>query len=251
MGRWLSPDPSGLTHADLGNPQSLNLYNYVGNSPLTRTDLDGLCWKGFQWACDLGQAIRNTFSGDGFHTDKHLDAHPNQKKRQESWMKEQLGAGKDAVHKTVCGALSPLTATAQGMQSTIGVGAGGNAGAGFILGVAVDASAQAVADKHGNVGLAITLGGNPGYGVFGVGGMAGGQVSVSNADGIDDLKGPSWDFGVSGALPEPLPPNAASLDVAVSGPNATATLTVGEGVGGKGAAFTGNYTFLPVSTNCQ
>jgi RHS repeat-associated protein len=44
MGRWMSPDPSGLTHADLGNPQSLNLYNYVGNNPLSRTDLDGL-WR--------------------------------------------------------------------------------------------------------------------------------------------------------------------------------------------------------------
>jgi RHS repeat-associated protein len=59
MGRWLSPDPSGLTHADLGNPQSLNLYNYVGNRPLTLTDLDGLCWQGFQWACDLGNSIKN------------------------------------------------------------------------------------------------------------------------------------------------------------------------------------------------
>ncbi len=59
MGRWLSPDPSGLSHADLGNPQSLNLYNYVGNRPLTLADLDGLCWKGFQWACDLGNQIKN------------------------------------------------------------------------------------------------------------------------------------------------------------------------------------------------
>lgn len=59
MGRWLSPDPSGLSHADLGNPQSLNLYNYVGNRPLTVADLDGLCWKGFQWACDLGNDIKN------------------------------------------------------------------------------------------------------------------------------------------------------------------------------------------------
>lgn len=59
MGRWLSPDPSGLSHADPGNPQSLNLYNYVGNRPLTIADLDGLCWKGFQWACDLGNDIKN------------------------------------------------------------------------------------------------------------------------------------------------------------------------------------------------
>ena len=81
MGRWMSPDPSGLTHAGVENPQSLNLYNYVGNNPLTRVDLDGLCWKGFEWACNLGHAIENglqnlgqSFSnaraGVGFHTDK-------------------------------------------------------------------------------------------------------------------------------------------------------------------------------------
>jgi RHS repeat-associated protein len=68
MGRWMSPDPSGLTHADLGNPQSLNLYNYVGNNPLSRTDLDGLCWKGFQWACNAVQALDNGVHGLGFQT---------------------------------------------------------------------------------------------------------------------------------------------------------------------------------------
>ncbi|HLI76807.1 MAG TPA: RHS repeat-associated core domain-containing protein [Acidobacteriaceae bacterium] len=73
MGRWMSPDPSGLTHADLGNPQSLNLYNYVGNSPLTRTDLDGLCWKGFQWACDAAQSLNNGFHHLGFQTNASVD----------------------------------------------------------------------------------------------------------------------------------------------------------------------------------
>jgi len=73
MGRWMSPDPSGLTHADLENPQSLNLYNYVGNNPLTRTDLDGLCWKGFQWACNAIQSLDNGFHGLGFQTNANVD----------------------------------------------------------------------------------------------------------------------------------------------------------------------------------
>jgi len=76
MGRWLSPDPSGLSHADLGNPQSLNLYNYVGNRPLTLTDLDGLCWQGFQWACNIIQRFENKFSGDGFRTDTQVGGWP-------------------------------------------------------------------------------------------------------------------------------------------------------------------------------
>jgi RHS repeat-associated protein len=84
MGRWLSPDPSGLRHVNLADPQELNLYNYVGNNPLTRKDLDGLCWKGFQWACNIGQAIDNgvhnlgqsfvnASEGMGFHTNKTVD----------------------------------------------------------------------------------------------------------------------------------------------------------------------------------
>lgn len=45
MGRWLSPDWSAkitpVPYAKLDNPQSLNLYAYVGNNPLTRFDPDG------------------------------------------------------------------------------------------------------------------------------------------------------------------------------------------------------------------
>ena len=40
MGRWLSPDwsagPTAVPYADFSNPQSLNLYGYVGNNPLNR-----------------------------------------------------------------------------------------------------------------------------------------------------------------------------------------------------------------------
>ena len=47
MGRWLSPDWSAkimpVPYAKLDNPQSLNLYAYVGNNPLSRFDPDGHC----------------------------------------------------------------------------------------------------------------------------------------------------------------------------------------------------------------
>ncbi|MFP5230551.1 MAG: RHS repeat-associated core domain-containing protein, partial [Acidobacteriota bacterium] len=42
MGRWLSPDPSGLELADPENPQGLNLYSYVLNNPLGFIDPDGM-----------------------------------------------------------------------------------------------------------------------------------------------------------------------------------------------------------------
>jgi RHS repeat-associated protein len=41
-GRWASPDPAGWLAADLTNPQSLNRYAYVLNSPLNATDGLGL-----------------------------------------------------------------------------------------------------------------------------------------------------------------------------------------------------------------
>jgi RHS repeat-associated protein len=45
MGRFMSPDWSDdsdpIPHADLANPQTLNLYAYVGNNPLNDTDDDG------------------------------------------------------------------------------------------------------------------------------------------------------------------------------------------------------------------
>ncbi|MDP9267984.1 MAG: hypothetical protein M3P27_06610 [Acidobacteriota bacterium] len=43
--RWLSPDwaanATAVPYADFGNPQSLNLYSYVGNNPTNRVDPDG------------------------------------------------------------------------------------------------------------------------------------------------------------------------------------------------------------------
>jgi RHS repeat-associated protein len=41
QGRWLSPDPAGLTAVTPADPQTWNRYAYVRNSPLTSTDADG------------------------------------------------------------------------------------------------------------------------------------------------------------------------------------------------------------------
>jgi RHS repeat-associated protein len=47
VGRFMSPDwsakPEAVPYSSLDNPQSLNLYEYVGNNPLTKADPDGHC----------------------------------------------------------------------------------------------------------------------------------------------------------------------------------------------------------------
>jgi RHS repeat-associated protein len=45
MGRWMSPDwaakPEAVPYSKLDDPQSLNLYGYVRNNPLSKADKDG------------------------------------------------------------------------------------------------------------------------------------------------------------------------------------------------------------------
>ncbi|WP_044176066.1 RHS repeat-associated core domain-containing protein [Granulicella mallensis] len=64
IGRFMSPDPSGLAYADPSNPQSFNLYSYVRNNPLSFVDPSGLtCQKGL---VDNGDGTFNpVYSDDG------------------------------------------------------------------------------------------------------------------------------------------------------------------------------------------
>jgi len=57
MGRFMSPDwsasPEPVPYAKLDDPQSLNLYAYARNNPVTHTDPDGHCWSAFQSLCNF------------------------------------------------------------------------------------------------------------------------------------------------------------------------------------------------------
>jgi RHS repeat-associated protein len=57
QGRWMSPDwstlPSPIPYAKLDQPQSLNLYAYVENDPLSEPDIDGHSLLG-RLACSVG-----------------------------------------------------------------------------------------------------------------------------------------------------------------------------------------------------
>ena len=65
QGRFMSPDwsadPQPVPYANLEYPQTLNLYSYAGNNPLSRTDPDGHFWKELwnkmkwgEWVDDAG-----------------------------------------------------------------------------------------------------------------------------------------------------------------------------------------------------
>jgi RHS repeat-associated protein len=60
MGRFLSPDwasnPQAVPYASYTNPQTLNLYNYMRNNPLSGTDKDGHC-------CDDGSPQERLLTG--------------------------------------------------------------------------------------------------------------------------------------------------------------------------------------------
>jgi len=81
-GRFLSPDwsaiPAAVHYADLTNPQSLNLYEYVGNNPLSKVDPNGHCGSSnspADWMChngfgQLAQAAYGAF-GYGGHSGRN------------------------------------------------------------------------------------------------------------------------------------------------------------------------------------
>jgi RHS repeat-associated protein len=60
MGRWMSPDwadkPEAVPYSDLSNPQSLNLYGYVNNNPISKVDADGHFFEGGPYNSLAGQA---------------------------------------------------------------------------------------------------------------------------------------------------------------------------------------------------
>lgn len=70
MGRFLTPDWSGapipVPYANLTDPQTLNLYAYVRNNPMSRADLDG--HNDYTW-----QKLDNWLHHRGYRTDSQVN----------------------------------------------------------------------------------------------------------------------------------------------------------------------------------
>lgn len=93
--------------------------------------------------------------------------------------------------------------------------------------------------------MEFNVGGNPGYGVFGVGALGGGQASYSTVSNIYQLAGFSAGAGFTAG--------PAGVDLALSSSGATVTGTLGAGAGTKGSGLSLNYSWVPssLSTNCR
>ena len=71
MGRFSSPDPSGLVFADPTNPQSLNLCSYTQNNPLTNIHPTGLDCVYFN---DAGTGVDTDTNGNVTGIDPNSDS---------------------------------------------------------------------------------------------------------------------------------------------------------------------------------
>jgi RHS repeat-associated protein len=68
LARWMTPDwsagPVPVPYADMTDPQTLNLYGYIRNNPLSHADVDGHCCTAGELADYLDSKVQ-TFRQDG------------------------------------------------------------------------------------------------------------------------------------------------------------------------------------------
>ena len=132
MGRFMSPDwsaqPEDVPYADMTDPQSLNLYIYVQNNPLSRTDPDGHC-------CDIWDAVDFFFGASNAYGSDNLGGTGRQEQETPAGKLGQAvgdavatfeGAEKTAVGGTAAAASVPEDATGAGAalgmsQAAVGV----------------------------------------------------------------------------------------------------------------------------------
>src|SRR6266851_2478156 len=267
LARFSSPDRFS---GSAGNPQSLNGYAYALDHPIDLLDPLGLdpCFDpttGTPLPCpDVTSITVNGSNGNGTYTPGYgiqaiYGAGAGGLSASEVpliYMGGKGGGGfkalwrdlKNLAHSAVCTATAPLVDMAHSGGGAVGLGLGGSIGAGLMWGLSVQAGVQVVADANGNVGISFTGGGNPGYGVLGVGAIGGVQITNSNANSITGLTGQSF----SGGLSLSVAGAAVGVDVSGSKSAQSVTATIGGGVGGKGTGLATTFTAIPsiLSTNC-
>ena len=251
QGRWMSPDPAGLSAVSLSNPPSWNRYAYTVNDPLRYVDplgLRTLVWK---------DCVTSTWGDGDDHTICYLytidvpdfmnlnsDCSPADKgcNKDPKEPKKPLAANKG--QKAPCLAPSALTAPerwelnaasfyAQNFKTTVGFGIGSSGATGIFPGpkpsVGGALSSMLVADATGNTALVTTITYNSLN--FGAGTQGGLQVALG---GEPITPGWSGSGSASGSFGAGL---GVGVDVSSTG---TLTLNFGVGLGAKYSATISN-----------
>lgn len=252
QGRWISPDPAGLSAVNITNPQTWNRYVYALNDPIDLVDPLGLDPAPAQFICfgDNCNVSNQQFievgpdgelvSGDGtgvggVHYRMLLD----------QTEKKCPSKTASAINRVIIGSLFTdafIGANAyfkSGGSGIVQIGIGASAAA-PIEGTPISGAAQGgyalVFDSGGNIGLTINYGGGPG---LGVGFVAGFEVSrAKNATSMWDVQGVSK--GWSGGVGDDIGFSAGKTNNA----GGTGSLTVGIGAGGFGAQNAYTKTIL-------
>ena len=152
MGRWMSPDwadkPEAVPYSTLGNPQSLNLYGYVLNNPMSNADPDGHCCEWAKQQIAQGQK----WAGD----------HPRT-----MMASKAVGTGLATAAVVTAVVLSaPVSVPATLLAGAAMMGAAGGTVATVTLATGaitgdtkgINAAAEAVQTVSNSVGLAVTVG---------------------------------------------------------------------------------------------
>ncbi len=254
LGRFMTPDPVA---GNIFNPQRLNRYAYVLNDPVNLVDpyglecktLDGIvvpcpdvtsstvCGSTY---CSLGTFFEGIISArlrprnvDGVRGGTKPGGPP------------EIGPPRQNPQTCVePNVLQRAVITGSGFWAdltgrTIGVGAGGSVGIGYVMGNAFSASRQLVVSPNGQAAFVTTVGTNaiplgPTHGAGAIGGL---QVSVSNAQNPGQLAVASISIGGGGS------PTGAGAGAGVDfsfGTDGTLQVntTLGAAAGGYGGAGT-------------
>jgi RHS repeat-associated protein len=136
LGRWISadwsPTPIPVPYADFGDPQSLNLYGYVGGNPASKADPDGHC---IPWCTAVVGGLAGGLGS--IIAQKIHDPHGNI-----NWKQVTAAAVGGAVAGGTLGvmaapaAITTLTGTVIASTAGIGEVAASGAAAGIVGGVA-------------------------------------------------------------------------------------------------------------------
>jgi RHS repeat-associated protein len=259
MGRFMSPDPSGLVYADPTNPQSLNLYSYAQNNPLKNIDPTGLDCVYFNDAGNAAESVdHHSNSGEcganggdwvnGTTSTNQVQYNANNDtfniQSSSTWKNYSTtayapgpgGGGTDSNGNPI--SCAGNCDTANGYSSSFKLPSGtfqlGLSGSFGFFGFSLNGSLGLAVDTHGTVGGYASGGGGV---TAGAGGSLGVQAGASNGNSVCALSGPFGNASVTGGAGA-----GGTFDVFAGAGDGPGGLVVGDSItAGVAGGASGSY----------